>query len=199
MNNDSAEALTGFTRVVVRPNIVLETLRSASRPTDRLPVALFAGRPLEWKGIRLLIRSRQLAKEQWTLELCGGSAEEFSEFGDVTAEGVRVRGRVARNELLQRLGEVSCVVLPSVHDSAGWIAAEAAAMGTPVVCLDIGGVEMMAGGFASVVEALPAETLTARIAARIDLLTTGAHNVSGPSPDWTELSYRRELAKWYQL
>jgi hypothetical protein len=36
------------------------------------------------------------------------------------------------------------MLFPSMHDQAGWVAAEASALGRPVVCLPLGGVPLLA-------------------------------------------------------
>ena len=50
-------------------------------------------------------------------------------------------------------------LFPSLHDQAGWVAAEASSMGTPDVCLPLGGPALLAGKnahVASLVGDLPA-------------------------------------------
>ncbi len=52
---------------------------------------------------------------------------------------VRFWGKLSRNEVLQKLAEVDVLVHPSLHDSGGFVCAEAMAAGRPVICLDLGG------------------------------------------------------------
>ena len=52
---------------------------------------------------------------------------------------VRFHGRVPREEVLRAFGTADALLFPSLHDQAGWVAAEASAMGCPVVCLPLGG------------------------------------------------------------
>jgi len=42
--------------------------------------------------------------------------------------------------------EVDALLFPSLHDEAGFVVAEAVAAGLPVVCLDVGGPPLIAGG-----------------------------------------------------
>jgi glycosyltransferase involved in cell wall biosynthesis len=52
---------------------------------------------------------------------------------------VRFWGWLSRNEALRKLAESHVLVHPSLHDSGGWVCAEAMAVGRPVLCLDLGG------------------------------------------------------------
>jgi glycosyltransferase involved in cell wall biosynthesis len=54
-------------------------------------------------------------------------------------QNVRFLGRLPRAEVLVRLANSHVLVHPSLHDSGGWATLEAAAIGLPIVCLDIGG------------------------------------------------------------
>ena len=48
-------------------------------------------------------------------------------------------GRVPRRDALERLADCDVLIHPSLHDSGGWVCAEAMAAGRPVICLDLGG------------------------------------------------------------
>lgn len=199
LNPDTAAKLEGFRRREVSANIALDptSLPSAERST-RERVVVYAGRPLELKGIRLLLEAHRLAGRNWRLELYGATAADFARFGDVSAPEVDVRGQIDRTELLERLGKVSVLALPSLHDSAPWIAAESAAMGATVVTLDLGGVSMMAGEQARVVPTLPASSLPSRLADAIDLaLREASTTTTALSPTWTDSRYEDNLRSWY--
>ena len=58
---------------------------------------------------------------------------------DSNASKVLFWGSLLRQEVLQKLGECSVLVHPSLHDSGGWVCVEAMAAGRPVICLDLGG------------------------------------------------------------
>jgi glycosyltransferase involved in cell wall biosynthesis len=46
---------------------------------------------------------------------------------------------------MQALADADAMLFPSLHDSAPWAVGEANAIGTPVVCLDLGGPPILAG------------------------------------------------------
>lgn len=52
---------------------------------------------------------------------------------------VRFLGALPRNEVFSQLANCHALVHPSLHDSGGWVVAEAMAAGRPVICLDWGG------------------------------------------------------------
>jgi glycosyltransferase involved in cell wall biosynthesis len=52
---------------------------------------------------------------------------------------VKFWGNVEREDVLVHLGECNVLVHPSLHESGGWICAEAMAAGRPVLGLNIGG------------------------------------------------------------
>lgn len=52
---------------------------------------------------------------------------------------VRFLGVLSRVQVLDCLAECDVLVHPSLHDSGGWVLAEAMVAGRPVICLDIGG------------------------------------------------------------
>jgi glycosyltransferase involved in cell wall biosynthesis len=198
LNPDTARALTSFRRVEMSPNIALDVTTFPEPDTGRERVVVFAGRPLEWKGIRLVLDALPHARENWTLELYGGDIRDFQPYGDVDDPRVAIMGRVERSHLLRRLGQVSALVLPSLHDSAGWVAAEAASMRTPVVCLDLGGVSTMAGAFAMPVAHAPAESLAKRLAIAIDsAVANPPFTDDTPTPDWSGAAYSAKLRDWY--
>jgi glycosyltransferase involved in cell wall biosynthesis len=112
-------------------------------------VALFAGRLLPWKGVSLAIRAiRRL--QGWKLVVCGEGSDEARlrslcrRLG--VAERVEFRGWTPRDELLALMRRgASVFVFPSLHDEGGWVVAEAAAQGLPVVCIRRGGPPLLAG------------------------------------------------------
>lgn len=107
---------------------------------------LSMGRLLHWKGFHLgLMAFAQFVRkfrqsEYWLVgdgpERC--NLEHLSrELG--IGDKVRFFGALPREEALKRLGECDVLVHPSLHDSGGWVCAEAMAAGRPVICLDLGG------------------------------------------------------------
>ncbi|MBX6388516.1 MAG: glycosyltransferase family 4 protein [Frankia sp.] len=161
---------------IVEPNIALHLDRLPAHPADpadatgqdssaagsgsgqvahgaakRVRRAVYAGRFLGWKGVRLAVAAlgRPEARD-WVLDLYGNGPDEPAiraacDYFGVTSR-VRFRGLRPREEVLAAFASCDALLFPSMHDSAGWVVAEAMALGCPVVCLDIGGPAMLVGG-----------------------------------------------------
>lgn len=148
-NNDAKaglEALGVSCPVEVFPHVALETehlhrIASATEPQCRLLV--FVGRLVAWKGVHLALEALKRLPDDWRLEFIGDGPERRKLESRARLLGVagRVtfRGQLPRHGTLQRLAGAAALLFPSLHDSAGWVVAEAQAMGRPVVCLDIAG------------------------------------------------------------
>ncbi|MEL7077901.1 MAG: glycosyltransferase [Cyanobacteria bacterium J06629_2] len=105
------------------------------------------GRLLHWKGFHLGIRAFAQTElpdvEYW---IVGDGAELDSlkalavELG--VADRVKFWGRLSREETLNKLGQASILVHPSLHDSGGWVCLEGMAARKPVICLNLGGPEI---------------------------------------------------------
>ncbi|WP_045876763.1 glycosyltransferase [Pseudofrankia sp. DC12] len=112
--------------------------------------AVFAGRLLAWKGVRLAVAAIARAHaDGWTLDIYGAGPDEEQIRAACERLGVTDRvtlhGQRPREEVLAALASSDVLLFPSMHDSAGWIVAEALALGRPVICLDIGGPAMQVG------------------------------------------------------
>jgi len=136
-------------KVEIFPHVLLEPTSPPARRNGGPAVALFAGRLLPWKGVSLAIRAiRRL--QGWKLVVCGEGSDEARlrrlcrRLG--VAERVEFRGWTPRDELLALMRRgASVFVFPSLHDEGGWVVAEAAAQGLPVVCIRRGGPPLLAG------------------------------------------------------
>lgn len=103
------------------------------------------GRLIHWKGFHLGLQAFAQADlpddaEYWIV----GEGPEFKRLQRLAEElaivhRVKFWNKLARSESLQRLGECSALVHPSLHDSGGLVCLEAMAAGCPVICLDLGG------------------------------------------------------------
>ncbi|GAA4721708.1 Glycosyltransferase involved in cell wall bisynthesis [Promicromonospora umidemergens] len=140
--------------VVVEPNAALddELPQQARPPRPELaqdPLrAVFVGRLLAWKGGRLAIET--LARTPgWDLHVYGtgyeGPALERLAGRRGVSHRVVFHGHRPRAEVLDAIAGCDAMLFPSMHDQAGWVAAEASALGRPVVCLPLGGVPLLAG------------------------------------------------------
>jgi len=119
-------------------------------PTDGLRRAVFAGRLLAWKGVRLAVAA--LARREaadWCLHIYGEGPDTEAIIDAArrhkVSDRVILHGLRPRAEVLAALRGCDALLFPSMHDSAGWVVAETLALGRPVVCLDIGGPAMLVG------------------------------------------------------
>jgi glycosyltransferase involved in cell wall biosynthesis len=153
--------------VVVEPNVAFDAgLTTRARcPVRNGGRALFVGRLLPWKGMRLALAA--LVEEpasQWRLDVYGDGPERptlermAARLG--LSERVTFHGLRPRAEILDALSTVDALLFPSLHDAAGWSVGEALALGCPVVCLDRGGPPLLIGEQGGV--AVPASGTVAR-------------------------------------
>lgn len=145
MNADTARHFRHHPNVVVEPNVVVDLPQHHERPDRGRPYrAVYAGRLLDMKGVQLAVASlSHPAASGWDLHIFGEGPASARLQAQARQLGVERRvhfaGRVDRATVLKALGEADALVFPSFHDSASWTVAEAVTVGTPVICLDIGG------------------------------------------------------------
>lgn len=171
-------------------------------PTDRGADrrAVYAGRLLEWKGLHIAVRAMADARAaDWTLDIYGAGPERTPlevlarDLG--LAGRIRFRGRVSRAECLHEVARADAFVFPSLHDSAPWAVAEAAALGVPVLCFDAGAAPTLAGPCTRLLD--PADP--------VGSLATRLHEVGVTQPARTpyrEFSVDRlpeVVQEWYAL
>lgn len=190
-------------RIEIESNIGLhkDELRSdavvaSSTGSSNTCTAIFAGRLLPWKGLRLAVEALRYAPE-WRLVIYGDGPDRHAiervgrSFG--LEERVEVRGNVSREVVLAAMQSADAFLFPSFHDAASTAVAEASALGCPVVCLDLGGPRLQAGVNAHVVTVSPNRTLAKRLG-----LTLAA--LKGRGVEDAHLSSDRiegNLRKWY--
>jgi glycosyltransferase involved in cell wall biosynthesis len=113
-------------------------------PVDTPIRFISIARLLHWKGLHLSLpafAAAQLADaEYWIL----GEGPELANLQALSLElgindQVKFFGHLDRAQVLDKLGQSSVLVHPSLHDSGGWVCLEAMATQRPVICLDIGG------------------------------------------------------------
>ncbi len=133
----------------VFPNAVLDENvgHVSAKRNGRSRTALYAGRLLPLKGVSLAIDTLAMLPD-WQLLICGEGPDErrLRERAERRAPGrVSFLGLRPRGELLRLMRDDAGVFLfPSLHDEGCWTAAEAGALGLPVVCLDVGGPRLLA-------------------------------------------------------
>jgi glycosyltransferase involved in cell wall biosynthesis len=202
-NHDVARAFGGRRPVVVEPHVAMEgpTPASVRRPA-RGPIperrALFAGRLLAWKGIRLAVAA--LARPEatgWSLDVYG-VGPEANAVGRLArrlgvADRVVFHGARPREEVLVAIAEADALLHPSMHDSAPWIVAEALSLGCPVVCLDRGGPAVLVGPGEGVKVPVTGEVVANLARALSSLPTSGA-----PLTRWSAARLPSVVSSWYE-
>ncbi|MGH9328221.1 MAG: glycosyltransferase family 4 protein, partial [Terriglobia bacterium] len=113
---------------------------------DGLFRVVSVGRMLHWKGFELGVRAFALLKarfpscEYWLI----GDGPERKRLEALSqrlgaAGSVRFLGSIPRPQVLEMMARCKVLINPSLHDSGGFVCAEAMAAGLPVICLDLGG------------------------------------------------------------
>lgn len=104
------------------------------------------GRLIHWKGYHFAIKAyakldrRINDSEYWLV----GEGSEYNNLFKLVKElkiedKVKFLGNVSRGKVFELLSNSNILLHPSLHDSGGWVCAEAMTAGKPVICLDIGG------------------------------------------------------------
>jgi glycosyltransferase involved in cell wall biosynthesis len=128
----------------------LENEVAIARSRERR-VAVFAGRLVSWKGVRLALQAlTHPSAREWELRIIGDGPDRPLLEDLVTRWDLRSRvaftGTLPRDETLEFVRRASAFLFPSLHDSGSWAVAEATALGTPVVALDTAGIRAVTGG-----------------------------------------------------
>jgi glycosyltransferase involved in cell wall biosynthesis len=184
--------------IVVEPNACLDDLPVRVPSAVRHSHAVFAGRLLAWKGAAIAIEalSRPEAAE-WTLTIFGDGYERARLERLTRRLGVQHRvsfaGHRPRPEVLEAIARAEVFLFPSMHDQAGWVAAEASTMGCPVVCLPLGGPPVLADRNAHVA------SLDGDIAASVAQQLVAAAAAGGePHDRWSVRRLPDLVAGWYR-
>jgi glycosyltransferase involved in cell wall biosynthesis len=122
----------------------LAQLASCPPPTTSPVRFISIARLLHWKGLHLGLIAFAKANlpdaEYWIL----GQGPERERLQQMAANlgiahQVKFWGNLPRDQVLEKLGQCSVLVHPSLHDSGGWVCLEGMAAGRPILCLDLGG------------------------------------------------------------
>lgn len=164
-------------KVEVFPNAVLEPLDRTPAPRDpHGRTMLFAARLSPWKGGALALRVIARLPE-WRLIVAGSGPDEARLRRLARRLGVTDRilfmGHVPRSRLLALMRRDADVLLfPSMHEDAGWVVAEARAVGMPVVALDRGGPPLLG---AAVAKPETLDETVGRLASCVTAVTSEEH------------------------
>ncbi|SDM11349.1 Glycosyltransferase involved in cell wall bisynthesis [Catalinimonas alkaloidigena] len=114
--------------------------RDRQDPTLRL---LFVGRLLEWKGVLLTLKALHFLGDALDYEMTivgdGPDAARFRAYAAQHNLRVHFTGHISRTELSQYYFSHDLFVLPSLHDSGGFVVLEAHLHDLPVLVLALGG------------------------------------------------------------
>jgi glycosyltransferase involved in cell wall biosynthesis len=104
------------------------------------------GRSLHWKGFELGIKAfaefhRRHPESEFWLIGDGPEHERWKQLAQTLNAGKNIVfwRTLPRSEVLEKIAACDVLLHPSLHDSGGWVTAEAMAAGRPVICLDLGG------------------------------------------------------------
>ncbi len=201
-NTDDAKAFRRFARRLdVEPNAFLD---SSTLPTrvpenvdDRLIVGV--GRLIPLKGWSIALRVLAQLPDSFRLEIYGSGADLPRLESLARRLGVEERvgfmGHRARNETYQAVARARCVLFSSLHDSAPGAVAEAVAIGTPVVCIGIGGTgEILAASNRGTAINPYSEDVVGLLAKAV---TDAASRSSSPTRRWDSSRVPTLVANWY--
>lgn len=185
-------------RIVVEPNsaIDLSDVPPASPDREDSKRAVFVGRLVGWKGVRLAVATiAHPDAAGWSLDFYGSGPERGALEAEVARLGlgdrVRFLGMRPRDEVLAALRDADAMLFPSLHDSAPWAVAEAATLGCPVVCLDLGGPPLLAGAAGRVV--VPTGDVIGKLARALDI-----KDRPEPTLRWSPERLPGVVDDWYQ-
>lgn len=139
--------------VVVRPPSVSGAVKDAKPVSADIDI-LYVGQLIRGKGVQLLLQAMAKMRRPRRLDIVGtGNMEdELKGLAQNLGLGERVRFRGFQNNPQDWMAAAKCVVVPSFwQEPFGLVAAEAVALGKPVIAFAIGGLPEACGGKATLV------------------------------------------------
>ena len=161
-NNEETSAALPRTcrrRAVLCSNVVVpDELSEVDVEAAGRPIAVYAGRLNRFKGVELAIRAIELAPE-WELLIVGEGPDKRRlrrmASRSVAGERIRFLPWLTRSALWETVGSCRTFLFPTLKEGAGQIAAEAQALGVPVVAFAQGGPALLARTPGAGVELVP--------------------------------------------
>ncbi len=105
--------------------------------------ALFVGRLVENKGLRVLLKAWKELHEQYPLQIVGDGPDRSTLQGEAREwqlSGITFRGRLSREEVIEAVKGARFVIVPStLYEGLPMCIVESFACGTPVLCSRLGG------------------------------------------------------------
>jgi glycosyltransferase involved in cell wall biosynthesis len=127
-------------RFVVKPNF------ADHDPGERVgdgKYALFVGRVVENKGLRVLLNAWKELHGQYPLHIVGDGPDRSAlqaEASEWQLSGITFRGRLSREEVVEAIKSARFVIVPStLYEGLPMCIVESFACGTPVLCSRLGG------------------------------------------------------------
>jgi glycosyltransferase involved in cell wall biosynthesis len=204
LNRNVAERFAVSARdIVQRPNVAVDPCEvrphRRTRESAEHPVAVFAGRLIPWKGLRIAVAAlAEPPAAAWHLDVYGEGPDRepalalAGELG--VADRVTFHGRIDRAELLRRLADADALIHPAMHDSSPWSVGEALSLGTPVVCLDHGGPPDIVGDDGGVAVGLT-EDVAAGFARGLEAVRGRRVPIDGR---WSTERLPAVISEWYE-
>jgi glycosyltransferase involved in cell wall biosynthesis len=193
--------------VAVRPNVFLADESedrhdpgARTKPEGGVRTAVFVGRLLAWKGVRLAVSVMEDPRlADWDLHVYGDGPERRelaraarrpSLSGRLVMHGARPRA-----EVRAAMARADAFLFPSMREAGGWVVAEALEVGCPVVCLDVGGPSVLVGDVGRAVPPGP-QVAGALAEALIDSARPGS---ARPVVRWDRSELPDLLDTWYRI
>lgn len=151
-------------KIEVRPPKLL--LHASTTPLPRSADLLYVGQLIRGKGVHLLLAALARMKTPRTLDIVGTGNMEGKLKALAARLGIaaRVRFRGFQENPQEWMRAAACVVVPSFwQEPYGLVAAEAVALGRPVVAFAVGGLPEACGGQATLVPPGDVEALAAAL------------------------------------
>jgi len=176
--------------------LITETPTTTGARTRQI---LVVGRLVPWKGGYLALEAfARSVHQDTTLHLLGDGSDlqrlqrKAMKLG--LADRVFFEGARPREEVLERIGHAAAVLHPAIHDESPITVGEALSLGTPVVCLDLGGPpELLRRWASSPGTAVPVTSVTEtseRLAFALDQALSESHPIPKkslpPTPTYRE-------------
>lgn len=127
-------------KFVVKPNFIDQD------PGERVGAgnyALFVGRLVENKGLRVLLNAWKVLHEQYPLHIVGDGQDRATLQAQVSKSqlsNITFRGRLSREEVIEAVKGARFVIVPStLFEGLPMCIVESFACGTPVLCSRLGG------------------------------------------------------------
>lgn len=204
LNPDVASSLGRWSTPELEPNSAFDVaaLREAGEPSpagNGSYRAVFVGRLEAWKGLTLALAALSASDAaRWTLDIYGDGpdASRAKRYASKLGLGERARfhGRVPRPQVIEAMNTADALLHPALHDSAPWTVAEAATLGTPTVCLDLGGPPTLAAP-CRVLAVEPSREAPRLLAHSLKQLEHSPP--PQPTDRWTEARLPSLLDRWY--